>query len=226
MQKQRIRSLAVTAVVLVAGFLFFTSTSYGRSTQFVVGGALVNLGYRMQDHLEAYDFEHEDVEDLGPEEVWQEMLRQNRMAASVRRRFPRTVHHPLVALVACMDARIDTNELTGDTRRWYYVIRTAGSVLDDKEIEMLELAVANGIKLIVFTTHTQCAAEGVAADAGLRRRYPALSHAVDQRALRVDQLLARPAIAARIAGGELAVKRMAIDTETEALRSVPGSTGR
>ena len=58
-----------------------------------------------------------------------------------------------------MDARIDTNELTGDTRHYYYVIRTAGSVLSEREEEMLELAVENGVELVVLTTHSDCAAE-------------------------------------------------------------------
>lgn len=44
------------------------------------------------------------------------------------------------------------NELTGDTRHYYYIIRTAGSVLSEKEEEMLELAVENGVKLINIDT--------------------------------------------------------------------------
>ena len=44
-----------------------------------------------------------------------------------------------------MDARIYTNELVGDTRRYYYIVRTAGSVLAPPEQEMLELAVLNGV---------------------------------------------------------------------------------
>ena len=68
----------------------------------------------------------------------------------------------MVAVVACMDARLDTNELTGDTRRYYYIIRTAGSVMSEREEEMRELAVAGGVELIVLTTHSDCAAERVA----------------------------------------------------------------
>lgn len=197
--------------MLFAPFLLFTDR--GHSIQFNLGGALVNLGYRMQDHLESYDFEHEH--DITPENVWNEILRQNRLASSVRQVFPRTPRHPLVALVVCMDARIDTNELTGDTRKYYYVLRTAGSVLSTKEEEMLELAVDNGVKLIVLTTHSDCAAEKAAASAELRARFPALVQAVDEREQRVRELLARPAIASRIAKGELAVKQINIDTMTD-----------
>ena len=50
--------------------------------QFVMGGALVNLGYRMQDHLGAFDLVHH--EDIDPGAVWDEVLAQNHMAASIR----------------------------------------------------------------------------------------------------------------------------------------------
>lgn len=217
--KRRTRIVAVVIVLLLLGVAFLMFTRPGRSAQFVVGGALVNLGYRMQDHLHSFDFDAAHEHDITPDQIWTEMLRQNSLAAGVRRRFPRTARHPLIALVVCMDARIDTNELTGDTRKYYYIIRTAGSVLDDKEAEMLELAVENGVKLIVLTTHSECAAEGAAANPALRERYPALTSAVDVREARIAELLARPAIAERIAKGELAVKRMNIDTMTEQLEA-------
>lgn len=216
--KLPLRALCFVAVVVVGGGWFLTSTAYGRKTQFVVGGALVNLGYRMQDHLEAYDFDHAHEHTMTPEEVWQEMRLQNDLASGVRQRFPRTARHPLVAMVVCMDARLDTNELTGDTRKYYYVIRTAGSVLEPKEAEMLELAVQNGVKLIVLTTHTDCAAERASADPKMRERLPHLTRAVLERGLRTRELMERPLIAERLARGELAVKQLDIDTMTEKLR--------
>lgn len=205
--------LAFGGCLLLIAWLLLTKS--GQRAQFITGGLLVNLGYRMQDHLETYDFEHEDR--IAPGGVWKEMQNQNALAAKVREWFPRTPHHPLVALVVCMDARIDTNELTGDTRRYYYVIRTAGSVLAEKEEEMLELAVENGVELIVLTTHSDCAAEKVAASPEKRSRYPALTRAVDERNRRVEEFLARPAIAEKIKTGNLMVKQMNIDTLTERL---------
>lgn len=41
-----------------------------------------------------------------------------------------------------MDARIDTNEIMGDTRRYDYVIRTAGSVIGEHELMPHPLRVA------------------------------------------------------------------------------------
>ncbi|MCU0866739.1 MAG: hypothetical protein MUC36_23390 [Planctomycetes bacterium] len=210
------RKIAIVSLLaLVAGGAFLLLTTPGRKLQFMIGGGLVNLGYRMQDHLEDFDFAHHEVT---PTQVWDEMLEQNRLAAGVRQSFPRTPRHPLVAMVVCMDARLDTNELTGDTRKYYYVIRTAGSVLETKEAEMLELAVHNGVKLIVLTTHSDCAAERAAADPVQRERFPSLARAVAERGMRMRELLERPALAQRIAEGQLLVKHIDIDTMTEKMR--------
>lgn len=201
----------------VLGALALVLLALGASgkARFVMGGALINAGYALQDSLHAYDFEHE--QDITAAQVWEELQLQNALAASVRGRFSRTVTHPVVALLVCMDARIDTNELVGDTRRNYYVVRTAGSVMSAEEEDMLELAVANGVKVIVVTRHTDCAAEKAAADAAKRAQYPALTTAVDERQQRLTEFLARPAVASRIASGELLVKQMLIETPTEQL---------
>lgn len=211
MEARRARRFA--GVVLVAALLVLLS---GRA-QFLLGGVLVNLGYRLQDHLESYDFEHDHEEELSPDDVWRELSEQNRLASTVRRWFPRTVRHPLVAMVVCMDARIDTNELSGDTRRFYYVIRTAGSVMSEREEEMLELAVAGGVKVVVLTRHTDCAAEKAAADPSHRATIPHLAAALEEREDRVAEFLARPFIAARVEAGELLVKEVVVNTATEAL---------
>ncbi len=181
---------------------------------FVVGGAFVNAGYRMQDGLHSFDFEHEHPT---PDEVLRELKGHNELAAAVRDRFPRSTVHPLVALLVCMDARIDTNELIGDTRRNHYVVRTAGSVLGPAEADMLELAVTNGVELVVLTRHTDCAAEKVAKSAELRVRYPHLVAGVDERDVAVRKFMERPFIAEKIAKGELLVRDLVIDTASERL---------
>ena len=183
--------------------------------EFIVGGGLVNLGYRLQDRLSHFDFEHD--ESITPDQIWAELERQNELAAGVRAFFPRTERHPVVAILACMDARIDTSELVGDTRRYYYIVRTAGSVLSPAEQEMLELAVLNGVKIILLTTHTDCAAEDAAADPELREDFPALTALMDERARRVEEFMARPTIHEAIAAGELQVRHARIDTRTDRL---------
>lgn len=206
---------ALTVVAILAAIAFW---QWGRRIEFTLGGMMVNLGYRLQDPLEEYDFEHEE---LTPQQIWEEFLRQNDRAASVREVWPRSARHPLVALVTCMDARLDTSEIAGDTRRYYYVLRLAGSVLAPKEEEMLELAVANGTKVVVFTTHTDCAAEKMAADAAQRPLYPSLTEALAERDERFQEFLDRPVIRERIAAHELLVQRMVLDTATD--RVVPAA---
>lgn len=183
--------------------------------EFMVGGALVNIGYRFQDRLSKFDFEHD--ESITPDQIWEELGRQNELAAGMRSLFPRTARHPVVAILACMDARIDTTELVGDTRRYYYIVRTAGSVLSPAEQEMLELAVLNGVKIILLTTHTDCAAEAAAANPEAREKFPALISLMDERERRIEEFMARPTIREAIAAGELQVKHARIDTTTDRL---------
>ena len=173
---------------------------------------MANAAYRMQDHLVEYDFEHHDVT---PDQVWAEFKLQNQLASKVRETFPRRAVHPVVAMLVCMDARIDTNELVGDTRHNYYIVRTAGSAMGLKEEEMLELAVANGVKVLILTRHSDCAAEKAAKDLELRAKYPAMVAAVDERDARIAEFLARPVISERIKAGTLLVKQLDIDTATE-----------
>ena len=116
-----------------------------------------------------------------------------------------------------MDGRIDISELVGDTRSYYYVIRTAGSVLSPAEQDMLELAVLNGVKIIVLTTHTDCAAEAAAANAEMREKFPALISLVDERERRIEEFMARPTIREAMAAGKLKIKRARIDTTTDRL---------
>lgn len=205
--------VGITAVALVG-------LAVSQRAQFVLGGALVDAGYRMQDRLARFDFQHSG-HDMTPTAVWQEFMRQNQLSSEVRGVFPRSSYHPIVAMVACMDARLDTNEVAGDTRRYYYILRTAGSVLSQREEEMLELAVSNGVRLVVFTTHTDCAAERAANDPAQRALYPRLVAGVDEREARIREFMARPAIAERVRRGELLVRRALIHTETGHLTPRP-----
>ncbi len=176
--------------------------------QFLAGGAMVNAAYKMQST-------YAEDEKQTPEEVWAAFQSRNELAAKVRDQFPRPAPHPTVAMLVCMDSRLDTVELVGDTRRSYYVVRTAGSAMSAKEEEMLELAAERGVKLIVITRHSDCAAEKAAKDPALRAKFPALVQAVDERDARLAEFLARPAIAERVKAGKLLVKVLDIDTADE-----------
>ena len=201
--------LLIAAVVGIGVAVWYWG---GDSLQFEMGGAMINLGYRLQDPVANYDFAHEHP---NPPQIWEQFLRQNHMAARVREQWPRSVRHPVIALVTCMDGRLDTNEIVGDTRRYYYVLRLAGSVLSPKEEEMLELAVDNGVEVVVFTTHTDCAAEKVARNPEQRAKYPNLVKAIDERESRFQEFLARPIIREKVNEGHLMVKWMDLDTRNE-----------
>jgi len=82
---------------------------------------------------------------------------------------------------------------------------------------MLELAVLNGVKIILLTTHTDCAAEAAAANPEAREKFPALISLMDERERRIEEFMARPTIREAIAAGELQVKHARIDTTTDRL---------
>ncbi|MBM3814273.1 MAG: hypothetical protein FJW20_21825 [Acidimicrobiia bacterium] len=206
---KRKMAIAVLAI-MIAGIP--VAWKWGDRIEFMLGGALINAGYRLQDPLISYDFEHENVT---PAQVWDAFLDQNRLASSIRARWPRSPRHPVIAMIICMDGRLDSNEIAGDTRRYYYVLRLAGSVLAPKEEEMLELAVDNGVKVVVFTTHSDCAAEKAAADPAKRAKYPELSRALDERKMRFEEFLGRHPVKSRISSGRLIVKWMDLNTATE-----------
>lgn len=202
---KRVRAtLAVVSTLVLLPVVIVASSEWA---EFTLGGLFIDIGYRLQDPIHP-------PEELTPDTIWRELVSHNGLAADVREVFPRSTHHPYVAMVVCMDARLDTNELVGDTRRYYYVLRLAGSVMSEREEEMLELAVDNGVRVIVLTTHTECAAERVAAEPELRARYPHLATAVDERATRRAEFLARPGIAEHIRAGTLRVEEARIDTAT------------
>ena len=194
------------------GLAAFAVLAFSPRAQFLAGGVMANAAYRLQDHLVDYDFEHHHVT---PQQVWDEFKLQNALASKVRATFPRRAVHPVIAMLVCMDAPLDTNELVGDTRHNSYIVRTAGSAMSLKEEEMLELAVANGVKVLILTRHSDCAAEKAAKSPELRAKYPAMVAAVDERDQRIAEFLARPVIAERIKAGELLVKQLDIDTVSE-----------
>lgn len=196
----------VTAVLILLAVLSIPKV------QFVLGGAMVNLGYRFQDHLHSdFDEKHPKT----PQELLNAVMDHNHWASTVRKVFPRSKHHPKVAILACMDARIDTSELIGDTRGYYYVVRTAGSVISPIEQDMLELAVLNGVEVVILTSHTDCAAEKAAQDETLKKQLPSLTQAVLHREAMETQFLKRPNIAKRIQEGKLLVVSAEINTHNE-----------
>ncbi len=103
----------------------------------------------------------------------------------------------------------------------YYVVRTAGSVLGPPEQEMLELAIQNGVRVLVLTTHSDCAAERAARSPEQRARFPALISLLDQRKQRIREFSQRPLVRDALAHGKLEIKYARIDTATDRLIEEP-----
>ena len=92
-------------------------------------------------------------------------------------RNPRAEQRAFAAVVHCMDSRVAPELIFDQGLGDLFVIRAAGpmvSAMDasgafrDDVIGCLEFAVANGVKLIVILTHTQCGALKGAIDAYFR----------------------------------------------------------
>ena len=196
-------------ISLMVSFLIFVS--FNEKAHFFIGGIFINIGYRFQDHV---DHEHFNYEKGASGLLLQleDLVKKNKQASLVRKYFPRSVQHPKIALLTCMDARIDTVELVGDTRRSYYTVRTAGSVLEPLQQEMFEMAVEGGVQIIVLTSHTDCAAEKVANSAEYKK-FIHLSAGINERQLNIKNFLSRRFISQKIHNGDLIVVETLIDTK-------------
>ncbi len=195
------------AIVLVVGVWNFSPRA-----RMIVGGVFVNLAYWSQDHVTSFDLQHDHP---SPDDIMNFFLKQNEMASQVRKRFPRTPRHPEMAIVMCMDRRLDPVEVVADTRMFYYVIRNAGATIGPKEQENLEVAVRQGAGVVLFTRHSDCAGETLASDSKVAPLFPETVHAIEERDMRLRQFLARPYIQERVKTGRLLVKIMDIDTMNE-----------
>ena len=78
-KNRKLFGIGVVVVVLLVAWLLYQLRP---GTQFLIGGAMIDLGYRLQDHLESFDFEHDHG--ISPDDVWKELQEQNALAAAVR----------------------------------------------------------------------------------------------------------------------------------------------
>lgn len=187
--------------------------TFWRPLLFVGGGGFIAIGHGMQELVSGFRSGDGDT----PQEVLAGVLDANQKASFVRGALPVVKRKPEVLVVMCIDPRLDARIVMGDTRDQYDVVRIPGSVLSEEAIEAIELGVKeHRVKVVLFTTHTECAMEAVA-HSHEAEHFPALSQAVHKREERFKALLERPLIAERIASGELVVKRYVIDTSNDRL---------
>lgn len=205
---RRRRALWLSALALA-----LLAVAFWRPLLFVGGGGFIAIGHGMQELVSGFRSGDGDT----PQEVLAGVLDANQKASFVRGALPVVKRKPEVLVVMCIDPRLDARIVMGDTRDQYDVVRIPGSVLSEEAIEAIELGVKeHRVKVVLFTTHTECAMEAVAHSHDAEH-FPALSQAVHKREERFKELLERPLIAERIASGELLVKRYTIDTGNDRL---------
>jgi len=193
--------------VLLAVLLVF----FWRPAMFFTGGGLVSAGHMVQGLVSGFS----RAGHVGtPQELLETVLIDNKTASHVERAVAGPNRKPEVIAVMCMDPRLNSEVILGDSRGYYDVVRLPGSVLSDEMIEAIELAVEeHAVELVLFTTHTDCAMEKVASGHEAHR-FPGLSNLVHKREEKFEELMRRPAIAERVKSGKLLVKRFKIDTAT------------
>ena len=209
MRKKRGWILAPIASVLIVVIIVFW-----RPVLFVGGGGFITLGHALQEQVHGFKRVSGDET---PQEVLESVLAENEKASWVRAYIPQADQKPQVLLILCIDPRLDGNVVVGDSRDYYDIMRLPGSILSEEAIESVELSVLkHNVKVVLFTTHTDCAMEAVA-KSEYAAEFPALSRGVNEREAMFEKLLNRPVIAERIANGTLLVERLKVDTETQSL---------
>lgn len=191
----------------IALFLLF----FWRGVLFVGGGGLVTVGHMVQGFVSGFDYKGT----VGsPQDILDTVILDNQQASKLEGVIGGPRRKPEVMAVMCMDPRINSEVVLGDSRHYYDVVRLPGSVLSTEVIEAIELGVKeHRLKVVLFTTHTDCAMEKVAHSESASE-FPSLSNAVHRREEMFQQLLQRPLIAEKIKSGSLIIKRYQIDTPT------------
>ena len=197
------RILVVAVIVLLVIFW--------RPALFFTGGGLVSAGHMVQGFVSGFS----RAGHVGtPQELLETLLIDNKSASHLHRALSGPSRKPEVIAVMCMDPRLNSEVILGDSRGYYDVVRLPGSVLSDEMIEAIVLAVEeHGVELVLFTTHTDCAMEKVASSHEANR-FPGLSNLIHTREEKFEQLMKRPAIQERVKSGKLLVTRFRINTAT------------
>lgn len=156
-----------------------------------------------------------------PHELLGEVERWNRLesrAARLRRPWMRHPVAPDVALVRCMDARFSGRETMGGLLGWCFDLGTPAGISPPLVLAGLEVAVlVRGVRLVIFSEHSDCAAKRTAADPAWGERAAALADEIARMGKRRQEFVERPAIATRIRAGELVVVAGWHDEETQRL---------
>ena len=187
-----------------------------RKASFIMGGFFAHTGYVIQDWAGHFHDKFHDDDHVHPHEVFNKIIAQNKLQASIWKMTPTvTERKPKALLIMCIDPRLDDNRILGDTRGYYDIIRIPGSVITPEVAEAVELAVVkHAVKLVLVATHTDCAMEKLAQSKDGHAHYPMLSKGINDHALRLKELSHRPEILKRLQKQDVWVIERRIDTAT------------
>ena len=172
---------------------------------------LYNLALLIREGSESLTLHR--LDDPTPEQIINNILSYNRRAAQ-QPKAPVTATH--IAVVRCMDRKLDLNRIFGDLKFVDDIANPFGAVRPHI-IEALKIAVLkHGVRVIFLLEHTGCAARSIA-EGPEAETYPLTTAAVCQHEQHISALLDDPVMDRALRRRDLAVVRGMVVTDTDEL---------
>ena len=172
---------------------------------------LYNLALLIREGSESLTLHR--LDDPTPMQIISNIVSYNRRAAQ-QPKAPVTATH--IAVVRCMDRKLDLNRIFGDLKFVDDIANPFGAVRPHI-IEALKIAVLkHGVRVIFLLEHTGCAARSIA-EGPEAETYPLTTTAVDQHEKHIGALLDDPVIDQAMRRQQLAVVRGTVVTDTDEL---------
>jgi carbonic anhydrase len=172
---------------------------------------LYNLALLIREGSESLTLHR--LDDPTPEQIISNILSYNRRAAQ-QPKAPVTATH--IAVVRCMDRKLDLNRIFGDLKFVDDIANPFGAVRPHI-IEALKIAVLkHGVRAIFLLDHTGCAARSIA-EGPEAEAFPLITAAVRQHEDHIGALLSDAVIDGAMRRHELAIVRGTVVTDTDEL---------
>lgn len=172
---------------------------------------LYNLALLIREGSESLTLHR--LDDPTPTQIISNIVSYNRRAAQ-QPKAPVTATH--IAVVRCMDRKLDLNRIFGDLKFVDDIANPFGAVRPHI-IEALKIAVLkHGVRAIFLLEHTGCAARGIA-EGPEAETYPLTTMAVRQHEDHINALLNDPVMDSAMRCQQLAIVRGTVVTDTDEL---------
>ena len=175
---------------------------------FAFGGQLVFWGRAMMDGETNFV---SGCSEYTPCDLLEVIYERNQL---VVRRGPSKIRVPVGLVITCMDPRIDTSAILGDSRGYFDRVQIPGAVLSAEVMETVRLAVtAHGVKFVMVLSHTDCAMEKIVCSEDADS-YPELRSNVLKRDQSFATLCSQKYVTERVRRDELVVVKALLHTNT------------